>query len=90
MDAADDDVAVVLVAAGSWKRFCGEVCLAIYQVAVEVGDRAAAGAVVAASVAAASVAAVVAVLAEVLVVETHSVEVVRVAVGSRPAERYDS
>ena len=85
-----EDVAVVLEAADCWKRFCGEVFSAIYQVAVEVGDRVVAGAVVVALVAADSAAAVAAVLAVVSEVAIVSVEVARVAVGSCPARRYDS
>ena len=79
------DVEAVLEVGDCWKRFCGEVFLGIYRVAVEVGDRVAAGAVAVALVAADSEAAAVAVLAVVLVVETVLVEVARVAVGSGPA-----
>lgn len=64
-----------------WKRFCGEVCSAISQVAVEAGDRVVAGAVVGALEAVASAVAAMGVLAAGLVVETVLAEAARVEVG---------
>lgn len=82
VDAVDvEDVAAALAVVGCWKRFCGEACSVIYRVAVEVGDRVAAGAVAVASAAAVLVAVEAAVLAVVSEAETLLAEGARVAVG---------
>ena len=82
-DVAEGDVAaaVVLVAAGCWKHCCGAACSVISQVAVAVGDRAAAGAVAEVSGAAVSAAEAVVVLAADLVAETVLAAAARVGVG---------